>query len=234
MTLHQTPTFDPAFDMPITRDVAQLLAEHDQYRCQLSGRTIASGGFHVDHIVPRALGGPDNLQNYVIADASANVGKNARRLDPQVEQRLLDHAAAAAPVILAALLDQRGKHGRPINPMALYALRQLGFTLGTRVATGAYLRSVETPAPGARWWCYWGPDRTAGITHDILQFGLKLNGLGLSLASALRADPTVCARGGDTFYIQVPASLPRTIDLPALHRAKAHFEKLIAAAQTRA
>lgn len=227
MTQHPMPTFDAAHDMPITRDVAQLLAEHYQYSCQLSGRAIAAGGFHVDHIFPRALGGPDNLQNYVIADASANIGKNARRLDPQTEQRLLDQAAAAAPEILAGLLDQRGDDGRPINPIALYALRQLGFTLGTRVATGAYLRSVESPAPGVRWWFYWGPDRKAGVTHDILQFGLKLTGKGLGLAPALRADRTIRERGGNTFYIEVPASLPHTIDLPALQRARIHFAQLI-------
>lgn len=221
------PEFDPGFDMPITRDVSQILAEHYRFTCQLSGRSVAEGGFHVDHIIPRALGGPDNLQNYVIAEASANIGKNARRLDPEKELELLSRAKAGAPLILSSLLDQRGKDGRPINPIALFALRQLGLTLGTRVATGAYLRSAEELAPGVRWWAYWGPDRKAGVSHDILQFGLKLTGRGTMLAPALRSEPGIRERGGDTFYLAIPATLPRSIDLPALRAAQTRLRMII-------
>jgi hypothetical protein len=227
MNSRSNPSFDPNFNMPITRDVAQILAEHYQFKCQLSGRSVADGGFHVDHIFPRALGGADNLQNYVIADASANIGKSARRLDEATEQQLLALAASAAPSVCATLLDQRGKNGRPINPIALSALRQLGLTLGTRVATGAYLRSIESPAPGVRWWVYWGPDKKAGVTHDILQFGVKLTGAGTSYVDTLRNANGVCERGGDTFYVQIPASLPREMDLDALHSAKMEFERLL-------
>jgi hypothetical protein len=223
------PNFDPKYNMPITRDVAQALAEHYKFICQLSGRTVAGGSFHVDHIFPRALGGADNLQNYVIADASANIGKNARRLDLSIEHRLLSQAAEAAPTILATLLDQRGKDGKPINPIALLALRRQGLTLGTRVATGAYLRSAETLADGVRWWAYWGPDRTAGVLHDILQFGLKLTGRGVCFAPALRAASTIRERGGDTFYIPIPATLPGNIDLVALRNARSRLERIITA-----
>lgn len=229
MTIQSDLTFDPAFNMPITRDVSQVLAEYYQFKCQLSGRSVADGSAHVDHIFPRALGGPDNLQNYVIADASANIGKNARRLDPDHEQRLLQFAADGAPILLASLLDQRGKDGRPINPMALLSLRQLGLTLGTRVATGAYLRSVEGPANGVRWWAYWGPDKNNRVIHDILQFGLKLIGAGLGYADQVRMAEGVLERGGGTFYVRIPASLPRTIDLNALRAAKSKFEQIFKA-----
>jgi hypothetical protein len=231
MTNQPIPSFDPAFNMPITRDVSQVLAEHYQFKCLLSGRSVANGGFHVDHIFPRARGGPDNLQNYVIADASANIGKNAQRLPPEFEQRLLQLAADSAPLLLSALLDQRGKDRRAINPMALFALRQLGLTLGTRVATGAYLRSVEGPAAGVRWWAYWGPDKSNMVTYDILQFGVKLTGTGVYHADLVRKAKGVRERGGNTFYIHIPASLPRTIDLNALRDAKTKFERIFDASE---
>lgn len=223
----EVPKFDPAFTMPITKDVSQTIAEHYGYKCQLSGRDVSAGNFHVDHVFPRALGGPDNLQNYVIADASANIGKNANRLAPDLEASLLQSAKVAAPILWRTLMDVRGSDGRAISPIVVHALRQLSLTPGSRVATGAYVRSQEEPAPGIKWWAYWGPDRSAGVTYDILQFGVKLLRADVAVMDRLRSHKKVRERGGNTFYIPVEAKLPRTIDIHALKAAQSAIGSLI-------
>ena len=39
---------------------------------------ITDGPFHVDHIVPRVKGGPDTLDNLVVACASCNLSKGSK------------------------------------------------------------------------------------------------------------------------------------------------------------
>ncbi|MGZ8362299.1 MAG: HNH endonuclease [Caulobacteraceae bacterium] len=219
--MSEPPSFDPAFDMPITRDVAQVLAEHYGYLCQLNGSDIRSGGFHVDHVYPRALGGRDNLQNYVIACASANIGKNARRLPPDQEKQLLSKAQANAPRLLKKLTELRTESGgKPANPLVVYAFRLIGAEVGSRVATGAYLRAQDGPATGVMWWGYFGPDRGNGVFTDTLQFGVKVLGSGGRHAEVIAAIPGIIGRGGSTWYFPISASLPMTIDRPALEAAR--------------
>ena len=227
--MSDAPSFNPAFDMPITRDVAQTLADHYGYECQLSGSDIRAGGFHVDHIFPKALGGRDNLENYVIACASANIGKNARRLERDREVDLLKRAREDAPQILSKLTDLRSvSGGRPVNPIVVYAFRILGVEVGTRVATGAYLRAQNGPAPGMMWWGYFGPDRNNGLLTDTLQFGVKILQRGSRRLPTIAAIPSIVGRGGSTWYFPITASLPMTLDREALLSARKIIERAVA------
>src|SRR3954451_11015786 len=50
---------------------------------------------HVDHIVPKACGGTDNLGNLIAACLPCNMRKKRHRLPPDEERRTLDVAEAA-------------------------------------------------------------------------------------------------------------------------------------------
>lgn len=227
MSERPIPVFDDAFTMPITRDVSQILAEHYAYACQLSGADIRSGNFQVDHIFPKVLGGPDNLQNYIAAHASANAGKSGRRLTEDEERPWLDAARVAAPSLLARLVDLRSDSGgKPVNPLVVYAFRLIGAEVGTRVATGAYLRALDGPAHGVHWWGYFGPDLKGGIFVDTLQFGVKVLGRGRRNEGAISAVEGIRARGGSTYYFPIDSSLPLHVDRDSLLRA----QRVIAAA----
>ena len=48
--------------------------ERDDYKCRYCGRCAE----HVDHVIPRCQGGPDDLDNLVAACASCNLSKGGR------------------------------------------------------------------------------------------------------------------------------------------------------------
>lgn len=55
---------------------------------------------HVDHIVPRALGGTDDLGNLIAACRACNLHKHCVRLPPDAERRALAAAEAARQKVL--------------------------------------------------------------------------------------------------------------------------------------
>ncbi len=55
--------------------------KRDGFRCQYCGRTPPEVILELDHIVPKAGGGPDNIDNYVTACFDCNRGKSNITLD---------------------------------------------------------------------------------------------------------------------------------------------------------
>lgn len=55
--------------------------KRDRFTCQYCGRTPPDVLLHVDHIVPRAEGGPDDPENLRTACQDCNLGKAARPLE---------------------------------------------------------------------------------------------------------------------------------------------------------
>jgi len=55
---------------------------------------------HVDHIVPRALGGSDDLKNLIAACRACNLRKHSGRLSPESERRALAAAEAVRQIVL--------------------------------------------------------------------------------------------------------------------------------------
>lgn len=56
--------------------------------CQYCG-VPCNGEGHIDHIVPRCLGGSNSLGNYLLSCSKCNQSKNGKRLDPKKEEYLL-------------------------------------------------------------------------------------------------------------------------------------------------
>jgi hypothetical protein len=52
----------------------------DGYRCRYCGAAAGVSTLHIDHVVPRALGGGDDASNLVTACADCNHGKSDRRI----------------------------------------------------------------------------------------------------------------------------------------------------------
>lgn len=55
--------------------------KRDRFTCAYCGRTPPEVLLHVDHIVPTADGGPDDIENLTTACQDCNLGKGARRLE---------------------------------------------------------------------------------------------------------------------------------------------------------
>jgi 5-methylcytosine-specific restriction endonuclease McrA len=105
---------------------------------------------HVDHIIPRALGGADHVANYVTACEACNLGKGARRLDDQSAVRLqhdeidrraahleqlalqaayhrevIERAQTEESVAVAAFNDAISEHGRILSPTGEKSVRRV-------------------------------------------------------------------------------------------------------------
>lgn len=97
-----------------------ILAAHDGV-CHYCGIADAA---HVDHIVPRADGGTDDLGNLIAACLPCNLYKRRHRLPPDAEMRALARAEELRPAVLtmeapAAVKPVRTMTeviGEPISP----------------------------------------------------------------------------------------------------------------------
>ena len=61
--------------------VARMIRERDGHRCAYCQRTAAESGahLHLDHLLPKALGGADTADNLVLACRRCNSARQARR-----------------------------------------------------------------------------------------------------------------------------------------------------------
>ena len=58
--------------------------KRDGFRCQYCGAEPAKKDLHIDHILPVAKGGGDEIENLTTACADCNLGKGARAItDPE-------------------------------------------------------------------------------------------------------------------------------------------------------
>lgn len=69
------------------RRLRALVLDRDAHRCQVpvdaTGRLCEARATHVDHVVPRKLGGGDHPANLRAACASCNLRRGARSTSPE-------------------------------------------------------------------------------------------------------------------------------------------------------
>jgi 5-methylcytosine-specific restriction endonuclease McrA len=58
--------------------VRRAVARRDDYTCQICGRPALLGGMEIDHFVPRAEGGTDDMGNLRVLCSACNRRKAAR------------------------------------------------------------------------------------------------------------------------------------------------------------
>jgi 5-methylcytosine-specific restriction endonuclease McrA len=66
----------------IPPEVRQYVLERDRHQCQSCGKTTQQSPLHIDHIIPLAKGGTNDLSNLHTLCQRCNLGKGDR-LDPR-------------------------------------------------------------------------------------------------------------------------------------------------------
>lgn len=94
----------------ITNKLRSAIRTHYKNRCQYCG---ADGATEVEHILPRAKGGTDALENLTLACGPCNRRKSAVNLPPLWGSIAAAHASQAKPRIEAAL---QGQNKAPRSP----------------------------------------------------------------------------------------------------------------------
>lgn len=64
----------------LTKAMRFEVLTRDGYRCRYCGVTAQDARLHIDHVLPIALGGRDDLCNLVAACADCNSGKSDRKI----------------------------------------------------------------------------------------------------------------------------------------------------------
>lgn len=82
--------------MSITKRTRYEVLNRDGFTCQYCGARAPQTELHVDHVIPKALGGDDKPGNLVAACKECNAGKGASNPDSPLVQRLSDEAATYA------------------------------------------------------------------------------------------------------------------------------------------
>ena len=72
--------------IPLPQAVRDYVFQRDQYRCQSCGCFPAEDCLQVDHILPLAQGGSNDLSNLQTLCQTCNLRKSSR-LDPRFQRR---------------------------------------------------------------------------------------------------------------------------------------------------
>lgn len=92
---NEQPAAPPAARKPIGKKMRFEVFKRDAFSCQYCGAHPPDSILHVDHIVPVALGGGNEIENLITACAPCNLGKGATSLDA-VPKSLAEKAAEIA------------------------------------------------------------------------------------------------------------------------------------------
>ncbi|NJK99899.1 MAG: HNH endonuclease [Spirulinaceae cyanobacterium RM2_2_10] len=74
----------PRISIPLA--VRELVLQRDNYQCQSCGKQGQCVGLQIDHIIPLALGGSNDLSNFQVLCGPCNRRKRDR-LDPRFQRR---------------------------------------------------------------------------------------------------------------------------------------------------
>lgn len=66
---------------PLSKKIRYEVFKKDKFTCQYCGRSAPDVVLHVDHIIPVAKGGTNDILNLVTSCSDCNLGKGARTLD---------------------------------------------------------------------------------------------------------------------------------------------------------
>ena len=76
-------------------NIRQAIYEAFGGKCFYSGRPLDFNEFHIDHVVPRAKGGKDEIENYVLCSPDVNTKKSSKNLaHPEVTLDLISQIYA--------------------------------------------------------------------------------------------------------------------------------------------
>lgn len=64
----------------ISKSLRFEILARDGFRCRYCGASAQDAAMHVDHVLPRSIGGRDEAANLVTACADCNLGKSDRRI----------------------------------------------------------------------------------------------------------------------------------------------------------
>jgi hypothetical protein len=76
---------------PIGKQIRVQVLARDGYKCKMCGRTKAEVSLEVDHIIPVADGGTDELKNLATLCRDCNRGKTAYRFTDYTRINILPH-----------------------------------------------------------------------------------------------------------------------------------------------
>ena len=114
---------------PIRKQTRVLVLQRDGYRCRFCGTTSAETRLHVDHVMPKARGGTDTLDNLATLCEDCNTGKS--------DLWLGDYAA----LVIKGTVHQPPLR-QPIAPPLEYTRDALFQILAHLVASGIHELSV--------------------------------------------------------------------------------------------
>lgn len=106
-----------------------LVLQRDSYRCRFCGTTAAEARLHVDHIMPKARGGTDTLDNLATLCEDCNTGKSDLWLGNY------------ATLVMEGKVHQPPRR-QPISPPLLYTSDALLQILAHLVTSGIHELSV--------------------------------------------------------------------------------------------
>lgn len=66
--------------------VRQYVFERDGYQCKSCGKTNREAQLNIDHIIPLAQGGPDDISNFQTLCSTCNQ-KKKHRIDPRFQRQ---------------------------------------------------------------------------------------------------------------------------------------------------
>lgn len=95
---------------PLDPEVRKAVHATTDGLCFYCDRPIALNAFEVDHIVPKASGGPDHMSNFAPSCKGCNASKNSHNV-VEFMKRLKAKKAALVPVALVAGTDVEPKEG---------------------------------------------------------------------------------------------------------------------------
>lgn len=99
----------PSASQGITPRLRFEILRRDGFACRYCGATADETQLHVDHLVPRALGGDDHPTNLVAACRDCNLGKGSAVLDSEVvadaTESNIRHAQAVRDAVRAIVAE---------------------------------------------------------------------------------------------------------------------------------
>lgn len=116
--------------MPVSKRLRYEIFRRDNHTCMYCGRSVPEVKLTVDHVVPQALGGPDDSSNLVAACFDCNNGKSSSAPDAPLVAQVAEDAMrwaraqhAAAEEMLAELGDRQAVRDQFAAKWNSWALR---------------------------------------------------------------------------------------------------------------
>lgn len=85
--------------MAVSKRLRFEIFRRDGFRCKYCGLTAGESELHVDHVLPKTLGGQDEASNLVTACKDCNAGKSSIPADSSIAEEVSDHALKFAEAV---------------------------------------------------------------------------------------------------------------------------------------